>query len=139
MPESTRYLLGTPGISAVDVRDIAEAAAITLTTGGHLGQTYNLNGPAVLSGPAVASIWSQLLQKTVQYGGEDLDTFEQQMRERSPSWSAFDIRVMFQGYLERGFAAEDGDLEKLTELLGRPPRRYENFARETVEAWRSHQ
>ena len=37
--------LGTPGISAVDIRDIAEAAAIALTTEGHEGKTYNLNGP----------------------------------------------------------------------------------------------
>lgn len=53
--------LGTPGISAVDVRDIAEAAAIALTTDGHFGKTYNLNGPSVLSGPTVASIWGHLL------------------------------------------------------------------------------
>jgi len=37
--------LGTTGISAVDVRDIAEAAAIALTGHGHLGKTYNLVGP----------------------------------------------------------------------------------------------
>src|SRR6202166_5370964 len=33
--------LGTPGVSAVDTRDIAEAAAIALTSDGHLGKTYN--------------------------------------------------------------------------------------------------
>jgi len=127
--------LGTPGVSAVDVRDIAEAAAIALTEEGHLGKTYNLNGPAVLSGPKIASIWSQLLQREIRYGGEALDGFEAQMREKGPSWSAFDIRMMFQGYLERGFQAEDGDIEKLTKLLGHPPRRYEDFAKETVEEW----
>ena len=42
--------LGLRGISAVDIRDIAEAAAIALTSDGHLGRTYNLNGPDVLSG-----------------------------------------------------------------------------------------
>jgi hypothetical protein len=40
------------------------------------------------------------------------------MRNSAPSWSAFDIRMMFQGYLERGFVAETGDVEKLTKLLG---------------------
>jgi hypothetical protein len=43
--------------------------------------------------------------------------------------------MMFQGYLERGFVAKDGDIETLTKLLGHAPRRYEDFAKETVEAW----
>jgi uncharacterized protein YbjT (DUF2867 family) len=129
--------LGQAGISAVDIRDIAEAAAIALTTDGHQGKTYNLNGPQVLSGPKVASIWSALLGKEVRYIGEDMDTFEEQMRTHAPSWSAFDIRMMFQGYLERGFAAEKGDLKTLTDLLGHAPRSYEEFARETALEWQT--
>jgi uncharacterized protein YbjT (DUF2867 family) len=127
--------LGTAGISAVDIRDIAEAAAIALTSDRHYGKTYNLNGPEVLSGPNVASIWSRLLNKQIRYSGNDMDAFEEQMRKRAPSWSAFDIRMMFQGYLERGFVAESGDIETLTSLLGHAPRRYEDFARETVMNW----
>ena len=128
--------LGTPGVSAVDTRDIAEAAAIALTSDGHLGKTYNLNGPDILSGKQVASIWSGLLGKDIRYPGEDMDSFEEQMRKSAPSWSAFDIRMMFQGYLERGFVAESGDIATLTNLLGHPPRRYQDFAKETVEVWR---
>jgi uncharacterized protein YbjT (DUF2867 family) len=127
--------LGPVGISAVDIRDIAEAAAIALTSDGHHGKTYNLNGPEVLSGSKAASIWSGLLGKEIRYSGNDMDAFEEQMRKRAPSWSAFDIRMMFQGYLERGFVAEAGDLETLTNLLGHAPRRYEDFARETVVNW----
>jgi uncharacterized protein YbjT (DUF2867 family) len=131
--------LGTAGISAVDIRDIAEATAIALTSDGHLGKTYNLNGPELLSGPKAASIWSRLLDKEIRYPGDNMDAFEAQMREHAPSWSAFDIRMMFQGYLERGFAAERGDLETLTELLGHSPRRYEDFAGETALAWQQSQ
>ncbi len=131
--------LGPAGISAVDVRDIAEAAAIALTSDGHYGKTYNVNGSEVLSGPKVASIWSGLLGKEIRYSGNDMDAFEEQMRKRAPSWSAFDIRRMFQGYLERGFAAEAGDIETLTSLLGHAPRRYEDFARETARNWKMQQ
>jgi len=129
--------LGQVGISAVDIRDIAEAAAIALTSDGHFGKTYNLNGPEVLSGPKIASIWSRVLGKEIRYAGDDMDAFEQQMRKKAPSWSAFDIRLMFQGYLERGFVAEDGDLDTLTKLLGHAPRRYEDFARETFVKWQA--
>jgi uncharacterized protein YbjT (DUF2867 family) len=129
--------LGQAGISAVDIRDIAEATAIALTSDGHYGKTYNLNGPEVLSGPKMASIWSGLLGKEIRYSGNDMDAFEEQMRKRVPSWSAFDIRMMFQGYLERGFVADAGDVEILTDLLGHPPRRYEEFAKETALNWQN--
>lgn len=127
--------LGPAGISAVDVRDIAEATAIAATGEGHYGRIYNLNGPEVLSGPKIASIWSAILGKQVSYSGHDMDQFEQQMRQTAPAWSAFDIRMMFQCYLERGFAAEQGDVEALTKLLGHPPRSYQDFAREAVANW----
>ena len=129
--------LGNIGISVVDVRDIAEATAIVLTSEQHYGETHNLNGPDVISGPKAASIWSQLLGKDIRYAGHDMDAFEEQMRKRAPSWSAFDIRMMFQGYLERGFVAEADDVEKLTELLGHAPRNYGDFAAETSALWKS--
>ena len=129
--------LGLVGISAVDIRDIAEATAITLMSDKHFGKTYNVNGPAILSGPKAASIWSKVLGKEIKYAGDNLDTFEEQMRKHAPSWAAFDIRMMFQGYLERGFVAEDGDAATLTRLLGHEPRAYEDFAHETLREWQS--
>jgi uncharacterized protein YbjT (DUF2867 family) len=128
--------LGPIGISAVDIRDIAEAAAISLMSDEHFGRTYNVSGPAVLSGPKAASIWSKVLGKEIKYAGDNLDIFEGQMRKHGPSWAAFDIRMMFQGYLERGFVADDDDAATLTKLLGHEPRTYEDFARETLGEWR---
>jgi uncharacterized protein YbjT (DUF2867 family) len=128
--------LGLIGISAVDIRDIAEATAITLTSDSHFGRTYNVNGAATLSGPKAASIWSEVLGKEIKYAGDNLDIFEEQMRKHAPSWAAFDIRMMFQAYLERGFIAENGDAATLTKLLGHEPRTYEEFAHETMREWR---
>ena len=127
--------LGTAGVSVVDVRDIAEATAVALATEGHDGATYNLNGPDPIGGPAAAGLWSEALGRSVKYPGEDIDGFEAQLRQRVPSWSAFDIRMMFQDFLEKGFQAEAGDLETLTALLGHTPRRYADFVRETAAAW----
>ncbi len=127
--------LGLVGISAVDIRDIAKAAAISLVSDEHFGKTYNLNGSTILSGPKVASIWSKSLGKEIKYTGENLDSFEEQMRKHAPTWAAFDIRMMFQRYLERGFVADDGDAATLTKLLGHEPRAYEDFAHETASEW----
>ena len=127
--------LGTPGLSAVDVRDVAEAAGIVLTTEGHQGKTYNVVGPDVLSGPKVASIWSAVLGKPIHYPGEHMDAFEEQMRTQAPSWAAFDFRVMLQGFLERGFAATADDVAASTKLLGHAPRSYADFAKEAAQGW----
>lgn len=127
--------LGPAGVSAVDVRDIAAAAATVLTTVGHAGQTYNLVGPKPLSGPRAATIWSNALGKDVHYPGEDFDAYEKQMRQLMPAWSAFDLRMMFQGYCERGFVASADDITTLTHLLGHQPLDYEAFVQETVAGW----
>ncbi len=129
--------LGTAGICAVDVRDIAEAAAITLTEDGHDGQTYDLVGPGLVSGPSSAALWSELLGKEIHYTGHDFDAFEKQMRSRGPAWTAFDIRMMFQGYFDRGFASTETEVARITRLLGRAPRSYESFAKETAAAWKA--
>ncbi len=129
--------VGDVGISAVDVRDIAEATAIVLTGSGHIGKTYNLVGPENLSGNQIAAIWSKLMGKEVRYAGHDMDAFEEQMRKRAPSWAAFDMRIMFEKFLEHGLRAEKSDVETVTKLLDHPPRRYEDFARESVSGWGS--
>src|ERR1700727_2929030 len=43
---------GNQGLAAVDVRDIAELAALSLTEEGHAGKTYDLVSSEMLSGPA---------------------------------------------------------------------------------------
>jgi len=126
---------GSVGTSAVDVRDIAEAAVGILTSDGHAGKTYNVVGPDNLTGPQVAALWAELLHRDVRYGGEDLDTWETESRKRAPAWFAFDFRVMFQAYLERGFLAVPEDVANTRRLLGHSPRTYEAFARETAGDW----
>jgi uncharacterized protein YbjT (DUF2867 family) len=129
--------IGTAGICAVDTRDIAEAAAISLTEEGHEGQTYDLVGPTLISGPGNAATWSKLLGKEVKYTGHDFDQWEQQMRARVPGWTAFDLRAMFQGYFDRGFASTEQEVAGVTKLLGHAPRSYEDFAVETAALWRN--
>lgn len=129
--------IGTEGICAVDVRDIAEAAAISLTSEGHGGQTYDLVGPTLISGPSNASLWSTLLGKEIKYTGHNFDQWELQMRSMAPAWTAFDLRTMFQGYFDRGFASTSSEVARLTSLLGHAPRSYESFAEETVAQWKA--
>ena len=127
--------IGTEGIAAADVRDIAEAAAISLTEEGHEGQTYDIVSPTTISGPGNAALWSKLLGKEIKYTGHNFDQWEQGMRAKAPGWSAFDLRMMFQGYFDRGFASTETEVARLTKLLGHAPRSYEDFATETAKGW----
>jgi len=128
--------IGTAGICAVDVRDIAEAAAISLTADGHDGQTYDLVGPTFISGPSNAALWSKLLGKEIHYTGHNFDQWERGMRDQMPSWSAFDLRTMLQGYFDRGFASTSTQVDRVTKLLGHTPRSYDDFASETAALWK---
>src|SRR2546425_6267404 len=51
--------LGNIGVSRVDVRDIAEVAAIALTHSGHDGRTYDIIGPRPLKAVEIAQLWSK--------------------------------------------------------------------------------
>jgi uncharacterized protein YbjT (DUF2867 family) len=129
--------IGTAGIAAADVRDIAEAAAISLTEEGHDGQTYDIVAPKMISGPGNAALWSKLLGKEIKYTGLNFDLWEQGMHARMPSWSAYDLRMMFQGYFDRGFASTETEVARLTKLLGHVPRGYEDFATQNAAIWKA--
>lgn len=129
--------IGTAGIAAADTRDIAEAAAISLTEDGHDGKTYDIVASTMISGPGNAALWSKLLGKEIKYTGHNFDQWEQAMRSRMPSWSAYDLRMMFQGYFDRGFESTETEVARLTKLLGRAPRSYEDFATQTAAIWRA--
>ena len=127
--------MGDVGLSRVDVRDIAEVAAIALTTSGHEGKTYNVVGPKVHTGRSTAEIWSRVLGKTITYGGNDLDAWEEQSLSRLPAWMVFDFRLMYEFFQKNGLKATPADVDSMAGLLGRAPRSFEDFAMETAKMW----
>ena len=126
---------GDVGLSRVDVRDIAEAAAIALTTGAADGETVNLVGGDVLTATATAATWGGVLGRKIAYGGNDLDAWEKQSLAFLPAWMVFDFRLMYAFFQEKGLKASPEDLARLTALLGHPPRCFEEFAAETARSW----
>lgn len=126
---------GEVGTSRVDVRDIGEAAAIALTQPGHVGQTYDLVGPEVMTGPSTAAAWSEALGRPITYGGNDLDAWEQQAVAMLPDWMAFDFRHMYAHFQAKGLRAAPDAVARLTTLLGHPPRSFRAFAEESAATW----
>jgi len=126
--------IGTKGISAIDSRDVAEAAAVTLAGSGHEGQIYDLISSSQISGPGNAALWSKALGKQINYAGHDFDAWEKQMSAQLPGWMAYDMRTMLEGYVERGFASTEDQVGRVTKLLGHAPKTYEEFVQESVAA-----
>lgn len=128
---------GNQGLAVVDVRDIAEVAAKSLTEEGQSGKTYDLVSSEMLTGPGAAATWSKVLGKKIAYAGHgDFDAFEAQLlKTGTPSWVAYDIRVMFQGYVERGMSKTEDQTARFAALLGRQPRTYSSFAAELAKEW----
>lgn len=133
--------VGQKGVSMIDIGDIADAAVIELirrerASGQLPRKLVELSGPDALTGPQIAQIWSDVLGREVRYGGGNLDAFEKQMRTLAPAWKAFDMRAMFRRYQQDGAVASREQLDQLTELLGRPPRSYREFALATAQSWK---
>ena len=127
--------IGSVGLSRVDVRDIAEAAAIALTSGENDGRTINLVGPEIHTGTSTAEIWGNVLGRRITYAGDDLDAWEKQSLAYLPAFLVFDFRLMYAFFQERGLKATADDVEGVTALLGHAPRRFDDFAAETARAW----
>ena len=100
--------------SFVDVRDVAECAAVLLTEDGLDSGTYEVTGPEPLTAPDLAERVTAVSGRKViavdAPASTDLDTYAGRC-----------LQTMFDWYREHGFA---GSPRVATALLGRPPRNY---------------
>ncbi|MDM0118349.1 SDR family oxidoreductase [Variovorax arabinosiphilus] len=127
--------IGSKGLAMIDTRDIAEIAALELLRREQAPESLplsriNLVGPETLTGSDVAGIWSNVLGRPINYGGDDSAGFEKNLLNVMPSWMAYDMRLMSERFLTEGMTPDAGDVERLTTLLGRPLRSYREFASE---------
>jgi uncharacterized protein YbjT (DUF2867 family) len=117
-------------MSMVDLEDVAQAAAVVLTEPGHLGATYELAGPEVLTQTQVAKTLSKHLKRPVR--AEQI-TIEAWVRQAQTSgMGEYQIKTlikMFQYYDRNGFW---GNPHALTSLLGRTPTKFEAFIKRTI-------
>ncbi|WP_315813416.1 NmrA/HSCARG family protein [Bradyrhizobium sp. SZCCHNR2028] len=131
--------IGAKGLAMIDVSDIGEIAAIELIRREQSAvplplTRINLVGPDTLTGADAAAIWSDVLGRTIAYGGDNTTQFETNLRQIMPSWMAFDMRLMAERFLTDGMVPEAGDVARLTALLGRPLRSYRDFVADIATA-----
>ena len=110
--------------SLVDLRDVAEAAAVLLTEDGLDGGTFEAAGPEPLTAPRLAELMAERLGREVR--AEDVVP----RGDPPEAYAGRCRRLMFDHYRAHGFT---GSPRVLTALLGRPPRTFaEHLADQTV-------
>lgn len=110
----------------VDVRDIAEVAAVLLTADGHHGRVYELSGPRALSfGEAVATI-AEAAGRTIRYVEVTPEEYRAELlAEGAPEEAAAELNAMFAG-MRAGYVAEPAD--GVRRVLGREPIDFTDYA-----------
>ena len=117
-------------MSMVDLDDVAQAAAVVLTEPGHLGATYELAGPEVLTQTQVAEILSKHLKRPVR--AEQITIEAWTLQARASGMGEYQIETlvkMFHYYDRNGFW---GNPHTLSQLLGRTPAKFDTFVERTI-------
>ncbi len=53
-----------------------------------------------------------------------------------PPWAVYDYALMYATFQAQGLKATPAQLEETRVILGREPRKFADFVRETVAAWK---
>jgi NAD(P)H dehydrogenase (quinone) len=117
-------------ISLVDLRDVAQAAALVLTEPGHGSATYALVGTAPLTQIEVADALSAALGRPVRAAAEPIEAWEARARAAGMGdYQRDTLAAMFRSYAACGLA---GNSNVLGWLLGRAPGTLGEFVADAV-------
>ncbi len=113
-------------LSLVDLDDVAEAAALALTSAGHSGATYELVGTPPLSQIEIAGTFGQTLNNAIRAEAEAVESWDQRARSAGMDDHQRETLIkMFRAYARDGLK---GNPNVLGWLLGRPPTSLTSFA-----------
>ncbi|GAA2861570.1 NAD(P)-dependent oxidoreductase [Actinoplanes cyaneus] len=120
-------------VAMIDIRDIAETAAVTLLADGHTGRTYDLTGPSAITFADVAAALTDATGSPVR----SVDLTGEQARPRFegnglPDWLAAHLAGVFGVIRAGGFATTTGHVEAIT---GHPARGIAAFTRDFAAAF----
>ncbi|MEN3285117.1 MAG: hypothetical protein V7607_6257 [Solirubrobacteraceae bacterium] len=120
-------------IATIDPADIAAVAAAALTTDRHEGRSYRLSGPESLLPAKQVAILAGVLGRDLRF---EPQSDEDAHAEMSASMPAEYVDAFFSFFVD-GKLDESTVLPTVEEVLGRPPRRLEDWARAHADAFAS--
>lgn len=125
---------GKKPVNWIDVRDIAEVAALVLTAPeSHRGQSYTLAGPRAVPWSEVESALSTALGRTIRYEPASVLGYVRHLSKKGLPRGAILVQTVLHVLLRFGQGAtEDPTLER---LLGRPGRSVRDYVNANPELW----
>jgi uncharacterized protein YbjT (DUF2867 family) len=121
-------------IASIDVGDLAEIAALVLTSSGHEGKIYPLTGPEALTMAEVAEKLSAATGKTIKYiNVPPEDAKKAQLAAGAPPYIADALAELF---AERRKGKESQVWPVAQTLLGRRPTSFAEFATRNAAIFR---
>jgi uncharacterized protein YbjT (DUF2867 family) len=124
-------------IASIDVGDLAEVAAITLTSDGHAGKTYRLTGPQALSMAEVAQQLSAVSGKTIAYVNVSPEAHKEANLARGmPPYLA---EALVELFAERRNGKEGQVFPDTAAILGRTATSFAQFAERNAPVFRGEQ
>ena len=117
----------------VDARDLAEVAKTVLTNRGHENAAYELTGDVLLTYADIAAILTRVLGRPIAYNHPGIIRFYRHMRQLGHIRAM--VLVMLAFYVGTRFEIGARTTPALTQLLGRAPISFEQFAQDFKSSW----
>jgi uncharacterized protein YbjT (DUF2867 family) len=119
-------------LGLVDLADVAEAAAVVLTEGGHDDAIYELAGSEMLTPLDIAEVLSRQFDRPIRAEAISRSDWERQARQLGRD--NYQIQTLVKMFLYYELHGLCGNPNVLSQLLGRPPTTLAEFATRTVRA-----
>ena len=122
------------GVNRVDLRDVGEVLARALTDPGFPAMAGTLAGPASISGDEAARTWADALGRPIEYQDEESAWLPALSRGISGQ-KLRDFHRTYRLLSRLPVPTSPEDVTLITGLLGRPPRAYADYVRDTAAEW----
>ena len=122
---------GSVPVAAIDPADVGAVAALALTEPGHAGRAYRLSGPEALLPEQQVEILGRALGRDLRWDGWSDAQARSELEAQMPKPY---VDAFFSFFVD-GLIDESTVLPTAPELLGRPPRTFEAWARANAEAF----
>jgi uncharacterized protein YbjT (DUF2867 family) len=124
---------GRARTSFIDARDIADVAVRLLTGDDLVNQAFDITGAEALDHDEVAAILSRATGSPIRYQEITPEQMNQALLAAGLPADYAGFLVTILGFLAQGYNAAVND--QVERLIGRPPRRFEQYAQENRAAW----
>ena len=117
----------------IDADDIADAAVAAFTNGSHANKLYEITGPELFTFKQAIKIISDEIGRRVKFTDLTMEEYVQQLKQHELPQDYIDlITYLYSEVMDGLNSSVTHDLEK---VLGRKPRDFRTFVRESKVAW----